>query len=45
MTEDDATALMQLLELSDGELWDLLSGRAETDDAMLQPLVARLRAT
>jgi len=42
--ESEAAALGRLLELSDGELWDLLSGRVETDDAMLRPLVAELRA-
>ena len=35
MTEGDAAALGRLLELSDGELWDLLSGRVETDDDTL----------
>jgi len=43
LTEDDAALLMRLLELSDGELWDLLSGRVETEDATLHPLVAMLR--
>jgi antitoxin CptB len=44
MTESEAAALERLLDLPDGELWDLLSGRAETDDATLQPLVSELRA-
>ena len=44
MTEGEAVAFERLLELSDGELWDLLSGRAETDDTTLQPLVTELRA-
>jgi antitoxin CptB len=44
MTEGEAVAFERLLELSDGELWDLLSGRAETDDSTLRPLVKELRA-
>jgi antitoxin CptB len=44
MTEGEAVAFERLLELSDGELWDLLSGRAETDDSTLRPLVTELRA-
>jgi len=43
MTEGEAVALGRLLELSDGELWDLLSGRAETDDGTLRSLVSALR--
>jgi antitoxin CptB len=44
MTETEAAALFRLLDLSDGELWDLLSGRAETDDTTLRTLVSELRA-
>ena len=44
MTEGDAAALGRLLELSDGELWDLLSGRVETEDDTLRALVSALRA-
>jgi antitoxin CptB len=43
MTEAEATALGRLLELSDGELWDLLAGRVETDDEALRVLVLALR--
>jgi len=43
ITEAEAAALGRLLELADGELWDLLSGRAEPGDASLRPLVAALR--
>jgi succinate dehydrogenase flavin-adding protein (antitoxin of CptAB toxin-antitoxin module) len=35
---------MQLLETPDNELWDMLSGRSEPDDASLRPLVQRLRS-
>jgi antitoxin CptB len=44
ITEDEVAALDRLLDLTDNELWDLLSGRAETADAGLRPLVASLRA-
>jgi len=44
MTEDEVAALARLLELADGELWDVLSGRVETADETLRPLVAALRA-
>jgi antitoxin CptB len=41
---DEVAALDRLLDLADNELWDLLSGRAEPEDATLRPLVALLRA-
>jgi len=44
VTEHEAEQLERLLELSDGELWDLLAGRTEPDDMTLRPLVAELRA-
>jgi len=44
ITEDEVAALDRLLDLTDNELWDLLSGRAETADAGLRPLVVSLRA-
>jgi antitoxin CptB len=37
-------ALDRLLALTDGELWDLLSARAEPEDAALAPLLEQLRA-
>ena len=42
---DDArlAALNILLQYGDNELWDLLSGRTECDDARLAPLVAMIR--
>ena len=40
----EAAQLTRLLDLADGELWDLLSGRAEPADATLRPLVSALRA-
>ncbi len=44
ITEAEAAQLSRLLDLPDGELWDLLSGRAEPADATLGPLVSALRA-
>ena len=44
MSAEDVAALDRLLDLPDGELWDLIAGRAETADAELRPVVAALRA-
>ena len=44
ITEREIAALDRLLELSDNELWDLLSGRQESDDAAVRPLLETLRA-
>jgi antitoxin CptB len=44
ISNEEIAALDRLLRLSDNELWDLLAGRAEPDDAALGPLVAALRA-
>lgn len=40
----DAVALDRLLDLADGELWELITGRAEPSDVELLPMVAALRA-
>jgi succinate dehydrogenase flavin-adding protein (antitoxin of CptAB toxin-antitoxin module) len=40
----EVAALLRLLDLPDHDLWDLIAGRAEPDDAALHPLVAALRA-
>jgi len=40
----DVAALDRLLDLADGELWDLIAGRAEPGDVELLPMVAALRA-
>ena len=39
----DVAALDRLLDLADGELWDLIAGRAEPSDVELLPMVAALR--
>ena len=44
ISDDEVVGLDRLLRLSDSELWDLLAGRAEPEDATLGPLVAALRA-
>jgi len=44
ITDDEVAGLDRLLDLADGELWDLLAGRAEPEDAGLRPLVVALRA-
>ena len=43
LTEGEIAALDRLLELSDTELRDLLSGRQEPEDAAVRPLVKALR--
>ena len=44
LTEDDIANLDRLLHMTDGALWDVLSGRADVDDPALVPFVAKLRA-
>jgi antitoxin CptB len=44
MSAVEVAALDRLLDLSDGELWDLIAGRAEPSDAELRPVVTALRA-
>jgi len=40
----DIAALDRLLDLADGELWDLIAGRSEPREEELLPMVAALRA-
>jgi antitoxin CptB len=44
ITGGEMAALDRLLDFSDGELWDLLSGRVEPGDPALLGIVAALRA-
>jgi len=44
ISEPEIAGLYRLLDLSDSELWDLLSGRQEPDDAAVAPLLRALRA-
>ena len=42
--DDEMAALDRLLDYADNDLWELLSGRVEPDDATLRPMLAQLRA-
>ena len=44
ITDREIAALDRLLKLGDNELWDLLSGRQESEDAAVKPLLEALRA-
>jgi len=44
LTGDEVAALTELLDLSDNELWEIISGHAEPRNRALAPLVAQLRA-
>ena len=44
LEEREVAGLHRLLGLADGELWDLLCGRAEPQDATLREIVALLRS-
>ncbi|QKV57205.1 MAG: succinate dehydrogenase assembly factor 2 [Dechloromonas sp.] len=43
LNEDQKQAFVELADLEDYDLWDLLTGKAETDDPRLMPIVAMLR--
>ena len=45
ITDEELTMLDRLLDLTDGDLWDLIAGRAEAPDASLAPMVRALRAS
>jgi antitoxin CptB len=44
ITDREIAALDRLLGLADNDLWDLLSGRQESEDAVVKPLLQALRA-
>lgn len=44
LTPEQKRAFQQLLDLPDNDLWDLIQGRAQSDDARLSPVLALLRA-
>jgi antitoxin CptB len=44
LTAADVAALDLLLDYSDNNLWDVLSGRIDPADVSLLPLVERLRS-
>ena len=43
LSDEDIDALDRLLDMTDNDLWDLIAGRTEADDAMLKPMVDALR--
>lgn len=43
LTDEEAAMLARLLDLSDNELWDLISGRSESTDHSVAALVNVLR--
>jgi antitoxin CptB len=43
LNEQEVETLMRLLDLPDGDLWDLLAGRREPEDRDFVPIVNRLR--
>jgi antitoxin CptB len=44
ISAEEVVALDRLLDLPDGELWELIAGRSEPADAGLLPVVAQLRS-
>ena len=44
LEDNEEAQLSRLLELTDGELWELLAGRTEPADPTLRPLLSALRA-
>jgi antitoxin CptB len=43
LDEETEAAFERLLEFEDHDLWELISGRAETDDPQLNGMIERLR--
>ena len=44
LTPEDKAALLELLGLPDNDLWDLILGRAQSDNKRFETIVALLRA-
>jgi antitoxin CptB len=44
LKDEDLPLFTELLGLPDDDLWDILAGRSDHQDARFKPLVARLRA-
>ena len=44
LSEAEVAMLDRLLDLDDNELWDLIAGRREPQDATVVPLLEQLRA-
>lgn len=45
LTPDEMARFKEVLDLQDGDLWQLLSGRAEVEDQRLEPIVQMIRGT
>jgi antitoxin CptB len=43
LTEDEAEAFIRLLEYEDNDLWDLVGGRMQVEDAMQTRVLAMLK--
>jgi antitoxin CptB len=43
LTEDEAEAFIRLLEYEDNDLWDLVGGRMQVEDAMQTSVLAMLK--
>jgi antitoxin CptB len=43
LTSDEMERFKAVLDLQDGDLWQLLSGRADVEDERLKPIVAMIR--
>ena len=43
LTPDQLERFKEVLDLQDGDLWQLLSGRADVEDVRLKPIVAMIR--
>ena len=43
LTPDEMERFKAVLDLQDGDLWQLLSGRADVEDERLKPIVAMIR--
>jgi len=43
LNDDQQQAFAELADMEDHDLWHLISGQAECDDARLSPIVALLR--
>jgi len=44
LAQEDMSMLSELLELDDGDLWDIVSGRSDRFEERFGGIVARLRA-
>jgi len=44
LVQEDMSMLSELLELDDGDLWDIVSGRSDRFEERFGGIVARLRA-